>query len=211
LTTRSTKRSGNWAPREPKPRILVAIDADETEERYLKQFANKTYPSAPDFKTFPRGKESPLGIVKFARGMLQTDDFTEAWCVFDEDEYREQGTLQKAVNLSKKKVRGKDIHLAVSSPSFELWLLLHFRKHLHDEPLHRDEALNRLCSEFARRKKTYDKTRLNPLDFEDGIDEAVKRAVLLCETHPPKTYKNPSSGVGYLVRRLTGQGSYEPC
>jgi hypothetical protein len=204
--SKETRPGKRWKEREPKPRILVAVDARETEKRYLQQFKGSGFPTASWFKVMPRGEDSPDRLVKFAQQHLKSGDFTEAWCVFDEDDYREHGTLHRAHQLAKSKVDGKQTFLAVSSPSFEFWLLLHFKTHPADEPLHRNEAMRRLLKHLPG----YDKTCLSPNDFQAGISEAVKRARALCETHPPKTYKNPSTGVGYLVDRLLGKADYIP-
>ena len=48
----------------------------------------------------------------------------EAWCVFDIEKSATHTTLQKALDLARKHC----YHLALSNPSFEYWVLLHYER-----------------------------------------------------------------------------------
>jgi hypothetical protein len=197
---RDARNPKRWREREPKERILVAIDAEKTEHQYLDQFRRQVT-GCLRFALRTRGNSSPSGLAEFAVQQVKGGDFTEVWVVCDEDEYREQGDLQKALqHIRKAQKMGLKVEPVVSSPCFELWLLLHHRTHAADEALHRDEAVLRLLAHV----KHYDKTDLKFTDFKAGVEEAVKRARALVDAQPPHSYRNPSTGMGRLIERLTG-------
>ena len=123
--------------------------------------------------------------------------YDEVWCVFDVDAHP---NLQEAVIQA----RDNGIKLAISSPCFELWLLLHFRDHRSHEERH--EIQKRCCacvSGYSKRipEKIY---RL----LEGCYAEAVGRALALEAWHITRGTEgsNPSTQVHRLTERLTELG-----
>jgi hypothetical protein len=183
-------RPNRWGERQRRQRLLVVIDARETERRYLEQFRGKASPTSPVFKIKVKDSD-PLAAVVYAK-QLFNDDFDEAWCVFDQDDYADGGTFDKAI-----KSAGDRINLAVSCPSFELWLLLHFKycgAHLDQR-----EAMRRLKQHLP----SFDKTGLRADDFAAHIDTAIANARKLDHAHQ-QPFQNPSTGIWRLVERLRG-------
>ncbi len=115
---------------EPKLRILVVCEG-LTEKQYLDQFTKLC--RNPLVLVQVSGQVGvPLTVVTKARDAKQAaekdakrhgDDFLKydaVWCVVDVDDHP---------NLAAAQVMARDnkISMAISNPSFELWLLLHFR------------------------------------------------------------------------------------
>jgi hypothetical protein len=112
-------------------------------------------------------------------------DHDEAWIVCDVDEFNLTAAVAQAQSLN--------VSLALSVPSFEVWLILH---------------LGEGCPPFNDARQAvrflqgilpgWNKEDLNFTDFRDHIDEAVEGAKRLGE--PPR--QNPSTGVWRLVESL---------
>ena len=101
--------------------IKVHCEGKVTEPRYLLYLA-KTYRSV--HITIGSVGKDPLSLVGDARddarllGRRRRPDFDEVWAVFDVDEHP---NLAQACN----EARDSGVATAVSSPCFELWLVLH--------------------------------------------------------------------------------------
>jgi RloB-like protein len=65
--------------------------------------------------------QAPKNLIMYASTM-SLEEFDEKWCVVDTDEF----DLDDAARIAAE----KSVHLAVSNPCFELWLLLHHREWL---------------------------------------------------------------------------------
>ncbi|MBO3734228.1 RloB family protein [Glycomyces niveus] len=191
---RNRTRPDHWRQRERRDKILVVIDAEETERQYLEQFKGKSSPTIPHVKIVTKNKD-PLTVVNHAIRLFDSGDFDEAWCVFDEDDYKDGGTFQKAIATA-----GKRLRLAVSCPCFELWLLLHFEE--CGSELNQKEARRRLRKHLP----DYDKSALRCEDFQPHQADAIRRARTLDAGHKTN-HQNPSTGVWRLVERLSGTGS----
>ena len=116
------------------------------------------------------------------------------WCVFDVDDH-------PAVGEADVMARDNGIHLAISNPCIELWLLLHFS----DNPgmQHRDTIRQRLKDaraglREARRLRTY----------SAGYAEAVARATKMDRDarEAQEPHRNPTTGVYELTELIGGQG-----
>ncbi len=97
--------------------------------------------------------------------------------------------------------RDNGIKLAVSNPSFELWLILHFRD--NPGPQHRD----RMATILKNFMPGYDKH----VDFNSvahGCGDAVTRARRLDEMADDdgESGRNPTTGVWRLTESIRGDG-----
>ena len=57
---------------------------------------------------------------------MENDEIDEVWCVFDVEAPQTHPNLQEALA----RARDNEIETAVSNPCFEIWLALHFRRHM---------------------------------------------------------------------------------
>lgn len=187
--------------RDPLPRILVVCEGEVTEPEYVDGFrlAHGATTVYVDVRS-PGG--DPRALVERAVWLRKAaaDDarrsrdpnlaYDEAWCVFDVDEHAHAETAR---HLAAK----EGVHLAVSNPCFELWLLLHFA----------DCAAHVTASQAGRllRKHLprYDK-HLRFEDLANGYADAVIRAETLARrgTDTGDAGGNPSTGVYLLTERI---------
>jgi hypothetical protein len=112
----------------PRRLLLVVCEGEETEPSYIEGFERKTRNAVVDV-TIHDEHGDPRKLVDMAkrekkkasaRAKKEKDDFAaydEVWCVFDRDQHER---FADACQMA----RDNQIDLAVSNPSFELWLLL---------------------------------------------------------------------------------------
>jgi hypothetical protein len=185
--------------------LLIGCEGRITEPLYFRAIrGDLRLPTERVLIVRPDGSD-PLKVVeavidarqeqKAKRAWLQSD---QAWTVFDGDEHRlsDPQRWNKALQLAE----AREIRLAVSNPSFELWLLLHFRDHAANATP--QEVLRLLRQEVP----DYDKaTCLYPDRLKQTTTQAIERARSLGERardHTTAPHPNPSSGVGDLVAEL---------
>jgi RloB-like protein len=116
------------------------------------------------------------------------DDIDEVWCMVDAEDAPDQRAMANyAVEAG--------VELAVSTPCFETWLLLHHCERAL-EPTTREGTLRQL----RRYLPDYDVLRLDFADFQPLLREAIDRARALDGNGGPPA--NPSTGVWRLVSRI---------
>lgn len=187
--------------RPPLPMILVVCEGEVTEPTYVNEFRQAYGANTVRVKVVAPGGD-PLLLVDHAihlrdeaadRAGRERDDnlrYDEVWCVFDVDEHaRLARALRHAETAS--------IHVAVSNPCFELWLLLHFVDHAG--PL----SAHRVSQQLRKHLPTYRK-QVRFRDCADGYSDAVMRARSLDERHArdERAGANPSTGVYRLTERV---------
>ncbi|MBW3086836.1 hypothetical protein KEM60_03065 [Austwickia sp. TVS 96-490-7B] len=140
---------------------------------------------------------TPLTLVTSAcddkrRSNLDIDEY---WCVFDVENPKPHPHLADACV----KARDNGVHIAVSNPCFELWLILHLR----------DCAKSLSTEEAIRLRRDLDGSDLKHLDAEKyrpHIDDAVRRARKLRDKHIKDgsgfPHDNPSSSFDLFVGDL---------
>jgi len=140
-------------------------------------------------------------LARAASGNRAVKIFDHVWVLFDTDVSARQNQLEPALELA----RNQNIHIGHSTPSVEVWLLLHFR----DRPgpfLTSDAAEQALSAAWGQH---YDKSaatfRKLWQSLRTSIPAAVNRARQVREYHsdagtefPP----NPSTELDLLVRAL---------
>lgn len=114
--------------------------------------------------------------------------FDEVWCVVDVDEF----DIASAVREAKR----HRIHMAVSNPCFELWLLLH-----HADCRGHCAGYADVVARLKRHVPAYDKARLDFGDYAEGVGDAVKRGRDL-DPSGAGHQRNPSTGVWRLVETI---------
>lgn len=196
---RPIKRRGPM--RQPRRRILIVCEGEETEPSYFRAFQHEVrnpcvHVEIADETGVPRTVvEAAQRLKDDADGEAtrQRDDnlrYDEVWGVFDIDDHPK-------INEAQDIARAHGIHLAISNPCFELWALLHFQ----DQRAHiaRDKARRAL----KRYLPHYDKV----LDFEvahRGYPDAVRRAQELDGQAEQLNEhgRNPSTGVHRLTESI---------
>ncbi|MCX5200268.1 RloB family protein [Streptomyces sp. NBC_00237] len=179
--------------RDPRKRLLVVCGARVTESAYLKGFKAHIANPAVSLKLVERPC-APSQLVTYTAELRDRsrEDFDEAWCVFDVDEF---GDVPDAVADAER----RGIEVAVSNPCFELWLLLHFADHCAFTG-----SYAHLVPHLAKHLPRYDKTRADFRHFAATWPEAARRARALAPVGKEHE-KNPASGVWRLVKAIAAQ------
>ncbi|MEU3249376.1 RloB family protein [Streptomyces sp. NPDC006997] len=122
----------------------MATEGAKTERDYV-TLLNHAYGQAKGFvlhfcpHTDPNGLR-PVEVVKKVIDAAQDGD-AEMWALFDRDSGdKTPREIQDAMRLAAE----KGVHVALSHPSFELWLLLHFQQHSRPENGRNAEIIERL-------------------------------------------------------------------
>jgi RloB-like protein len=178
-------------------RLLVCCGAQRTEGDYLRGLQNYVENPATTV-TFKSKACSPTQLVAYAVAERERrgGDFDQVWCVFDVDHFTD---IQEAVGAAKQ----DDIHIALSNPCFELWLILHFCDHFSSAGTYKE-----LLPTLRKQLQAYDKAKLRFRDYQDTWPEAVKRAQKLSPVGEEHR-RNPATGVWRLVNEIAGRADEE--
>ncbi len=118
------------------------------------------------------------------------EPFDEVWCVVDNDKAQAQKALRD-------KARREDVRLAVSTPCFELWLILHCEESpgALDTPKMR-AAWSKLVN--GHKPKRIDETRFRSVLLPE-LEKAETQAERLAKI-APEEYRNPTTDAHLLTR-----------
>lgn len=184
----------------------MVCEGGVTEPSYLKRFQAFVKNQLVEI-IYEDGEGDPQFVVTIARdfktkaarrAQSENDsnlDFDRVWCVIDVDDHS---------RLHQAKIMAQDhgIELAISNPSFELWLLLHLR----ESPGARKQDAIRSLLKQKQHWPTYQKEVLavHFKDCEEGYHQAVTRAKKLDELAAGigEPGKNPSTGVYRLTEEI---------
>lgn len=167
--------------------LLVVTNGERTESDYFDGLRREPWVAVTLRTKFQAG--APNEVVARARQICQGDEYDKVWVVCDVDQYDVSTAIQQAADGA--------VGLALSVPSFEVWLILH----LSDKcPSFNDGPQ---ADQYLRQKllPSWNKGSLNFSDFRAGVADAVQRAKTRGE--PPAD--NPSTAVWRLVE-LIGLG-----
>lgn len=191
--------------RNPKKLIVVVCEGSRTEPGYLKSLEKISDKAVVSLRLEDTPHTAPKRLVEVAVDALRESrklsrksgdpnaKIDEAWVVCDVDQHPRMPEA-----LTQAKATG--VRMAISNPSFELWLLLHFQ----DQTAHIDrvDALRVL----KRHVPTYTKGGEWFDHLVGRFSEASRRADGLDKKHHGDgtlfPHDNPSSGVRHLVDSL---------
>lgn len=134
-------------------------------------------------------------------------DLDEIWLVFD----RDPGSLTEK-QWSEINTLGKEhgINIAISNPTFEIWLLLHVsditlfsKSELYENKWVTSSKNKRYLEKLlaTESKRNYKNKKLEFSYFKDKIDFALTQSDTL-ETEPPKVFNSLGTSVGLLIKKL---------
>lgn len=207
------RRGGDLRPSAPRPpgqrrgnRIFYTVaEGEGTEYDYLSHL-NTTYGADCGFLIrWPSQRRglSPAQVINEARSAIGEPGI-EVWGLFDHDGRTDIDQVCASAHRD-------GIRAALSHPSFELWLLLHFR----DFPPAAQSGSNRVIIEKLRAShpafadyregsKRIDLQRFEALAGNDGIRRATERARRLAAGFINQTPSNrdPSTDISELIHKL---------
>ena len=185
------------ATRAPRRTILVFCEGERTETDYLE--ALKRDPAVRDIASVDiRIHQDSLGYAPLtlvraavearARAADEEGEIDEVWCIFDVEQPKNHPNLKEAIALA----RDRGVHVAVSNPCFELWLILHFQ----------DQSAPMTSKDAIDLRRSLDNSRDKGLDgylYMPQRDQAARRARDLDDRHKGNATRfpndDPSSGM----------------
>ncbi len=201
-------------PGDRKPRfcILIVCEGEKTEPYYFEALREGYRLSTVEVEVVGGdiSGSAPISVVNHSLAMIKErkreadksayiSRFDMVWCVFDQ-ENPPHVSFQEAINKADQAKKDK-VHIAVSTPSFEYWCLLHFEN--TDRPFHNaDEVIRTLKRHLPDydKKETFD-------EIADKTEEAVQRAHRIWCNRVGERFPNPSTSVYKLVKLIVELGS----
>lgn len=190
--------------RRQNPRFLIVSEGEVTEREYLTAVMKLRNIRSADIVIAPPPPTSPKQIVEKARKLKmearKEDGYDAVWCIFDVEAKVNQNSrpgLAEAIQRAK----ANKIHIALSNPCFELWILLYEKQHT--------AAIysNNVQDECSRLRLLEGKHVCNPDLLLNNCQIACHRAEGLDSMHHANgthNYEdqNPSSGVYKLMEAI---------
>jgi RloB-like protein len=190
-------------------RYLVVCEGTKTEPHYLKELLDSRLTKAPYVNIQRNDGVSPDRVLAHAQKLYahyleQGDEYDCVICVFDRDAHSTfSSTLDQIHNL------GKPFFAVTSTPSFELWLLLHFG--YTDAPFHaagKKSVGDQVIVQLKKQPqfKNYNKGALNTFSLlKPKLEEATDHANKLRQNADPASplLANPWTNMDQLVIALT--------
>ena len=158
--------------------ICIRTEGENTEPVYFDEFLRKERIPRSIVDCRPSKGSSPISVVndlikaknrnrsEVRKGKPKIDEY---WAVFDTE--GERPRLEEAIQLAK----SQGIHCAISAPSFEYWILLHYEK--TSRPFTKSKQVERILAEIV--PGGYSKTSYNAGDVLSRLPEAKKNISLV--------------------------------
>ncbi len=150
-TQKAKKLERKQKNREELKRVIIACEGEVTEKNYFQDFFYELIQDHQIAKTSlvitKHRHTNPTGVLKDLLDALKHDDeFEYKWIVIDRDEERVGGGghTKEDFNAALEQANSKNVNVAYSNPSFEIWYLLHFE--YRNTALDRDEVVEKLKS-----------------------------------------------------------------
>ncbi len=211
------KRSYAGTPQRPTPTrpatghtFLIVVEGKATEPAYLDGVKLKLKRKAAAVVVRHGDHTDPVGIVNEAIKLRDghaanpnKEPYDQVWVVFDRE--TQNHPRRKQVPAAQELATANDIRVALSIPSFEFWLLLHFdysTKSFDD-----CAAVKKALKKFI---KDYEKSDLPLDDLLARVATAMKHATQ-CHRHwkAADGDRNPSTHMDELLRELNDSARAE--
>lgn len=194
--------------RQRKKRFLLYCEGEVTEPEYFRDLKRFLRNPLVEIEIGEGKRNDPKGLVELAKARRDSarrdakrekDDsllYDEVWCVFDVDDH---ANLREAIQQAS----AVSIHVAVSNPRFELWILIHFR----DQWAYIDGAQSE--SDVRQFISDYEK-RIDFSKIKNKGHEAIERArkMDLRAKENGDAIGNPTSGVWRLVTSMCREANF---
>jgi hypothetical protein len=138
-----------------------------------------------------RSGSDPKSLVEYAKQKKENEDYSDVWCVFDDDG---RPDIEEALNVA----RNQELEVAFSNPCFELWYLLHYE--YSTQPCNQSTMLGRLKKHVPDYTKARDMFALLP--DQTSADAGARKLRIHHITCGNDETGNPSTSVDKLVRLL---------
>ena len=159
-------------------KVLILTNGQASESIYFKLLKLKQKTSyAIKIKTI---NKDPLDLVTHACSIA--DEYFHVWCVFDIDDFHQQNRIEPAYKKAKEH---RNISIACSNQSFEVWLINHFQQ--FKTQMHRSNYATTLIEALRENEiliDSYDKAneRLIQTHFINRYREALLNSKVVHQT-----------------------------
>lgn len=130
-TLRSERSFSRKAGKTPPKEVTLIVCEGETETKYLKTLCQTLRLTTASIYVCDNGTDSaPINLVNRAERLnLTNDGYDHIYCVFDKDVHESFDRARERIQaLNKRSRKPLPIKEAISIPSFELWILLHYEQ-----------------------------------------------------------------------------------
>ncbi len=192
--------------------IVIATEGANTETKYFQDIISPEYYHNSKVHVAVLNREttasSPEHIIKLLdkfRREFQLNKYDELWMVIDVDAWGDN-----KLSLIAAQCEQKGFYLAVSNPSFELWLLLHLKSLNEYTQTELDEFLEnkkvsrktKLERELSNLLGSFNKSNLDTTPFLPHVNKAIDRATKLDINNKHRWPVGLGSRVYLLVGRI---------
>ena len=201
----SKKNRRPFTQRKRSERILIVVEGSECEPRYFRALRLQWRLSSIHVVPCAKGTD-PRSIVRYAKDELakahmEKAPFKDVWVVFDHERHGDNPLLLQAMDMA----RGNSIKVALSNPSFEYWLILHFI-HTTALMLNASAAIAILKQFIPNYEKADYNTELVMPHIGIAIDHGARvRNHWRHHDIPRHGYPNPMTDVDLLAQHLRDQ------
>lgn len=177
--------------------IIIACEGEKTEKQYFSSTIFKHHKIQIKILETNNGKSSPTHVhnrlIVFANETeLKSTD--QLWLVIDRDNW----TDAMLSRVHSESIRGRlSPSIALSNPSFELWLLLHLKEILGESISTRDVEQS-----LREALGGYNKSNINLEKFNNNVLNAISRAKILDVNPSHRWPANPGTRVYLLVESI---------
>lgn len=180
-------------------KLLIVAEGEVSEPQYFEFVKSELSAFGVNVKCIP-GKVDPLKLVRKALVLRDAEisdygkagGFDEVWVAMDVDTHE---TLTAALKLA----NDEEVHVALSNPCFELWLLLHLKHHAQ-------HTLSKPMTSLWQKESGLGDKSIDSKLLRGRFDEAESRAKGNREMHRRNAKmhpeNNPTTNVDILVRKL---------
>lgn len=211
---RTSERRRKQATRSPGRIIAFVSEGRVTEPEYFEGVRSRYGISTGSLRFVRSNKTNPIGLVEDAIDERRKNiraaragreaRVDEWWVLFDaEGPLHPHAGIDKALTLA----RDEGIRVALSDPSFEFWLLLHYR-YTTRQHQSADEVIADLSQHmpgYASNQKHLVKGALM-----DRVDNALQNASCLRSWREDSSTKSPATDVDLLVKSAIDLTRSEP-
>ena len=198
--------------------IVIACEGSETEPRYFQALRTHFQKSGLRVEILDRKdwgidktKSAAKYVIECLNGFKRTyhlDKHDELWLLLDRDKDNfSEAQLSKIAQLCVQ----KKYHLAVSNPTFELWLLFHFENIalyetdkqqvlLENPKISNEKRL--LEKELEKHLEGYHKARFNTLPLIEKVENAVEHAAFFPLPQNERWHQGLGTRVYELVKSI---------
>jgi len=191
------------AKKSPYETILIVCEDSKSSPGYFRELIKHLRLNTANVMIKPSRGSAPISIVDYSIELAKSNPYIDrVACVFDRDNH---ASYQQAINKLESNKSKKPIYKAVvSTPCFELWLLLHFNYTTKGYSYtNKKSAADNLLNDLKKILPSYCKSHCKWFnDLISKIDIAIKNAKQLQEHNNKTKSKNPSTNIHELVEFL---------